>query len=94
VYFINRTVIDMWENELKDALEEDQEEGVPIKWYTYANNYWEDEEKCSLDEEGVLGGHAYVSFPDITGSQSFLDEVQRLRPQCKREYAAGKLFLS
>ncbi|CAN0273365.1 unnamed protein product [Discosporangium mesarthrocarpum] len=57
-------------------------------WYERAYEYWENEENCSLDEDGVLGGYGHISPTDIAGSESFLDNLERIRPTCGHARAA------
>ena len=92
------TVIAMWEHELgraaaavqptSSASEPAPEKSLP--WYASANDFWEAEENCALDDDGVLGGFGHVSPADIFGSKQFLKQVERLRPGFKRDVAVGK----
>lgn len=62
------------------------------RWYERAYDYWEDEENCGLDDDGVLGGYGHISPTDIAGSSSFLENVKTMRPQLGDEKAAGEIM--
>lgn len=61
------------------------------RWYERAYDYWEDDENCGLDDDGVLGGYGHISPTDISGSASFLECVKSMRPLLGNEKAAGDL---
>ena len=47
----------------------------PPQWYKKANKYWDKAENCPSTVDGVLGGFAHLSPPDVVGSTKFLNEV-------------------
>lgn len=72
------------------------EEGAgvgPARWYERAFDFWEDGQKCALDDDGVLGGYGHISPTDISGSAAFLDELKLMRPQLGDVKAAGMFFV-
>jgi protein N-terminal methyltransferase len=75
------SVWEMWQHELRDA----NDDARPPAWYTAANAYWQDEAKCSLDDNGVLGGFAHISPADVADSRAFIFKLALQRPQWKRE---------
>ncbi|GMH48443.1 hypothetical protein TL16_g02207 [Triparma laevis f. inornata] len=46
------------------------------KWYSDATAYWEETENCPATVDGVLGGFAHLSPPDVKGSLPFIDVLQ------------------
>ncbi|GMH83156.1 hypothetical protein TrVE_jg3742 [Triparma verrucosa] len=46
------------------------------KWYSDATAYWEETENCPATVDGVLGGFAELSPPDVKGSLPFIDVLQ------------------
>ena len=60
-----------------------------VRWYERAYDYWEDDNNCPLDDDGVLGGYGHISPTDVAGSGAFLDELQRMRPLLGDTHAAG-----
>ncbi|DAZ95075.1 TPA: hypothetical protein N0F65_002969 [Lagenidium giganteum] len=85
-------VIEMWEEQLGDAMKNgedvDAESPDGLTWYTAGNMYWDDETKCSPDDNGVLGGFPEISPADIADSRAFIEQVSVLRPLAKKELAA------
>lgn len=67
---------ELWASQLADAKSPDASDSTEIKWYADALAYWEDEENCPDTDDGVLGGFGELSFPDVKGSNQFLDELQ------------------
>ena len=56
----------LWKNELKS-----KDKKGKSKWYSNAFNYWESEENCSLDEDGVLGNFYMLYFFSKTNVITF-----------------------
>ncbi|GMI22142.1 hypothetical protein TeGR_g9132 [Tetraparma gracilis] len=51
--------------------------GTPAgSWYSAAAAYWENEANCATDINGMLGGFAQLSPPDVRGSASFLARLR------------------
>jgi protein N-terminal methyltransferase len=50
------------------------------QWYKTGYDYYEDELKCPATVDGVLGGFACLSSPDLKGSASFMRHVKSIRP--------------
>ncbi|CAM9446780.1 unnamed protein product, partial [Chrysoparadoxa australica] len=57
-------------------------------WYQLGFDYWEDEDNCKCNVDGVLGGFGHISPSDIEGSKSFLSELRSIRPSMGDERAA------
>ncbi|CAK4686746.1 hypothetical protein LEN26_005805 [Aphanomyces euteiches] len=79
------SVFDMWESELADVQE--SKDDKPAVWYTSGAEYWENEENCPPNDQGVLGGYGHISPVDVEGSSAFLDHIQTLRPAMQRNLA-------
>ncbi|TMW67327.1 hypothetical protein Poli38472_012443 [Pythium oligandrum] len=79
------SVYEMWQHELKDVQELEASGAKQAVWYSSANDYWQDEEKCSLDDNGVLGGFAHISPADVHDSKEFIYKLALKRPQWKRD---------
>ncbi|KAG7388398.1 Alpha N-terminal protein methyltransferase 1B [Phytophthora pseudosyringae] len=83
------SVFAMWQAELGDAPNgPDEGESAAVEtaqelaWYASALEYWDDEAKCPLTDDGVLGGFAHVSGVDIRESKRFLKHVRdAVRPE-------------
>lgn len=82
-------VFAMWEAKLQDKRIEVTAENADVvpTWYSSANEYWENEANCPVNDNGVLGGFAHVSPADIAHSKRFIDRLQTLRPACGRQCA-------
>ncbi|ETV98340.1 hypothetical protein, variant [Aphanomyces invadans] len=78
------SVFAMWEAELADVKESSTS---TAGWYTSGAKYWEDENNCPPNDQGVLGGYGHISPVDVEGSSRFLDRVQELRPGMGRQLA-------
>lgn len=89
------TVFDMWQKELhgvpdvKDnsTMSSTIADEQPPVWYSFANDYWQDETNCSLDDNGVLGGFAHIAPVDIADSRSFVSAVLKTRKDWKANIA-------
>ena len=45
-------------------------------WYSKANSYWDDEDNCSVSDDGVLGGFGHISPSDVVGSDALMTPIR------------------
>ena len=62
----------------KEKNEENKTTDISLPWYGDALKYWDNEENCPPTIDGVLGGFGNVSPIDISGSRTFLQEINEL----------------
>jgi galactose mutarotase-like enzyme len=62
---------DMWEHQ-------GVAQGSSLSWYERATLYYK--ENCPSTVDGVLGGFASISEPDLEGSRQFVRELEDIRP--------------
>ncbi|KAJ0397472.1 hypothetical protein P43SY_006156 [Pythium insidiosum] len=80
------SIFAMWQQELRDVRSVDATVArQQAKWYASANDYWQDEANCPLDDNGVLGGFAHIAPADVHDSREFIIKIAMKRPQWKRE---------
>ena len=72
------SIQDMWDFELNLSNTQAQK-----NWYKDGLDYWEDSEKCEISDDGVLQGYGKLTPADTIGSNLFLDEVLKIRPEMK-----------
>lgn len=70
-------ISDMWKFELAN-----------VDWYSKAYKYWEDENNCPVDDDGVLQGFGFLTEPDVRDSNIFLDNLLLKRPNLRLDNAA------
>lgn len=93
---------DLWSNELGNekknatALKSMSTSASPAElsaakggaWYKDAFNYWEDEEKCPITDDGVLGGYGALTEADTRDSNVFIDLLKLNRPELRFDVVA------
>lgn len=56
-------------------------EGDSTSWYARATSFYKD--NCPSTVDGVLGGFASISEPDLIGSKEFINELESVRPEVR-----------
>eukprot|EP01035_Chromulina_nebulosa_P017947 gene17947-23573_t len=72
------SITELWFKELNNSLptsNQSKYDKSQSDWYKNAYSYWEDETKCPITDDGVLGGYGKLTPSDVKGSNSFIDEL-------------------
>jgi len=62
---------DMWKAEFGEQVEQATKQKDEIPWYHNADEYWK---AVDATMDGVMGGFAHISSPDVKGSAEFIEE--------------------
>ena len=82
------SLVEFWKEELLKRASASNKAGLNLEWYSKAYDYWEDEEKCPISDDGVLAGFGHLTPADVKGSIAFLNELKKLQPGLRFELAA------
>jgi hypothetical protein len=76
-------LMSMWRSELA------AKKGGELPWYSKAFDYWEDQNNCPTNDDGVLGGFGFLTEADVRDSNLFIDALLQQFPQLQLNRVAG-----
>ena len=55
------SLVDFWREELLKRSNAPKNAALNLEWYSKAYDYWEDESKCPVSDDGVLAGFGHLT---------------------------------
>ena len=55
------SLVEFWREELLKRSKAPTNAGLDLEWYSKAYDYWEDENKCPISDDGVLAGFGHLT---------------------------------
>ena len=55
------SLVEFWREELLKRSKAPTNAALDLEWYSKAYDYWEDEKKCPISDDGVLAGFGHLT---------------------------------
>lgn len=81
-------LVSLWNRELQPLKTSKSTSDNNNKWYKTAYDFWEDPEKCPVNDDGVLQGYGKITPMDVRDSNMFLDDLANKFPSMRFERVA------